>query len=181
MTDVVEAYREYAPLCDAARTVQALLETVPDEHLQGLWRVVLTNSGALQGKRRKGWSWARGRKVRHAKDAAGLYHQAWKGERAWIEVFVDKALLGCPAWALRLAMVREVLLGGVLYHELGHHLHKVQRPEHREREAVADQWSRRLLREHMRQRHWLATMLLRPISSVVALERTLRRRLGSNK
>jgi hypothetical protein len=49
----------------------------------------------------------------------------------------------------------------------------VQRPEHREREDVADEWQRRLARAYLKRRHRLAGLLLRPLARVV---RAFRRR-----
>ena len=172
MVDVVEAYKDFRPPCNARDAVADLLANVPQEHLAGLQSVVLTNAGALPGRRRRGWSWWRGRKARHT-EVAGLYHGAWHGEEPWIELFVDQVLSDAPAWALRLPVVRSLLFGTVLFHEIGHHIHAVQRPEHREREDVADEWQRRLARAYLKRRHRLAGLLLRPLARVV---RAFRRR-----
>jgi len=174
MVDVVEAYKDFRPSCNARQAVADLLANVPEEHLAGLRSVVLTNAAALAGRRRRGWSWWRGRKARHTK-VAGLYHRAWQGEEAWIELFVDQVLEGTPSWALRLPVVRSLLLGMVLFHEIGHHIHAVQRPEHREREDVADDWQRRLAQAYLKRRHRLAGLALRPLARVM---RAFRRRPG---
>ena len=176
MVDIVEAYKDFRPLCNARDAVADLLANVPQEHLAGLRSVVLTNARALPGRRRCGWSWWRGRKARHT-EVAGLYHGAWHGEEPWIELFVDQVLSDAPAWALRLPVVRSLLFGTVLFHEIGHHIHAVQRPEHREREDVADEWQRRLARAYLKRRHRLAGLLLRPLARVV---RAFRRRPSSS-
>lgn len=163
MTEVVEAYRGYSPPCDLQATVEELLGVVPAEYLVGLQRVVLTNTAALAGTRKRRWSWHRGRKVRHT-DAAGLYHHATRSEPAAIEVFVDQALADAPAWALRLRFVRTTLIGEVLFHEVGHHIHARHRPEYRDREDVADEWGRKLSRRHFRRRHKLLAFMLAPIA-----------------
>jgi len=174
MVEVVEAYRDFVQPCNARAAVEELLRSVPEEHLSGLWRIVVTNGAALTGKRRRSWSWSRGRKARHA-EVRGLYHQEWRGEPAWIELFVDKVVDGPPAWALRLPLVRSLLFGAVLYHEVGHHIHARQRPEHRDREDVADDWQARLGRAHIRQRHPIARVGLWP---VIRLARLLMRHPG---
>jgi len=163
MVDVLEAYRDFAPACNAKDAITDLLASVPQEHLAGLRSVVLTNANALAGKRKRDWSWWRGRKARHTQ-VAGLYHREWQGKPAWIEVFVDQILKDAPSWALRLRVVRSVVFGNVLYHEIGHHIHAAQRPEHREREDVAEEWRRRLARLHVRRRHRLAALVFRPIA-----------------
>jgi hypothetical protein len=142
--------------------VEDLLSSVPPEHMVGLAQIVLTNSGALTGQRKRSWTRRLGRKVRHV-DAAGLYHQAWKGQPAWIELFVDQVAIGMPALLLRVRLLRSMVFGTVLFHEIGHHIHRVMRPEHREREHVADDWAMRLGRIHIRRRHPVARVILRPI------------------
>ena len=98
---------------------------------------------------------------------AGLYHGAWQGQEAWIELFVDQVLQGVPAWATRVPVVRSLLFGFVLFHEVGHHIHAVQRPEYREREDVADDWQRRLAQAYLKRRHRLAGLVLRPVARVM--------------
>jgi hypothetical protein len=95
---------------------------------------------------------SRGRKVKIV-ETAGLYHQAWHGNPAWIEIFVDNAV-GTPlgGWLWRRGLFRETDLREVLFHEIGHHIHATVQPEHREREDVADVWKLRLLRNYFRQR-----------------------------
>jgi len=172
MVEIVEAYKEFLPRCNARATVEQLLASVPEELLVGLWRVVLTNAAALTGKRKRGWSWSRGRKARHT-EVLGLYHQEWHGDPAWIELFVDRIADGVPSMVLRLELAKSVLFGRTLFHELGHHIHARQRPEHREREEVADDWQKRLGRLHIRRRHPIARIVLWPL---VRLARLLRGR-----
>ena len=165
MVEIVEAYREFAPPCDARAGVAELLRTVPPGHLAGLGQVVLTNSAALTGARKRARSRSRGKKARHT-HAAGLYHASWRGDAAWIEIFVDKTLEGPPRWLLKLRLIRNMLLADTLFHELGHHIHRAQRPEHREPEDVAEGWSSRLSRAYVRQQHPIAWATLRPVARI---------------
>jgi hypothetical protein len=158
MLEIVEAYRDFAPPCNARAAVEDLLASVPLKYLGGLSRIVLTNTAALTGQRRRGWSWSRGRKARYG-HVAGLYHHRSRADPAWIELFVDRIVEGVPVWALRFRLAR-LLFGSVLYHELGHHIQAQHRPEHREVEDVADEWKDRLGRNHVRQRHPIARVLL---------------------
>lgn len=81
MPQVIESYKDYTPPIDAKAVVEKLLNHVPAKYLAGLGSVVLTNQTQLSHRRRRGKTWSRGRKYRHA-DALGLYHQAWKGDPA---------------------------------------------------------------------------------------------------
>jgi hypothetical protein len=132
----------------------------------------LTNAQALTGTRKRRWSWSRGRKVRHGSGVAGLYHHATRTEPAWVEIFVEKAYVGMPSWALRLPFVRDATMGSVLYHEVGHHIHATQSPEYREREAVADAWKHRLTRLHVRRRHSVIRLLFQPVAWLRSLRRS---------
>jgi hypothetical protein len=47
-----------------------------------------------------------------------------------------------------------MVLGEVLFHEIGHHIHYTQAPEFREREDVAEDWKKRLSKIYFRKRYW---------------------------
>jgi hypothetical protein len=49
--------------------------------------------------------------------------------------------------------LRSAIFGHVLFHEIGHHIDATVRPEFREKEDVADSWSKRLLRIYFRERY----------------------------
>jgi hypothetical protein len=130
-----------------------MLRSVPEKYLVGLSEVVLTNTAGLPRKMRLAMTLSRGKKVRQA-SALGLYHQAWKNRPAWIQLYVDNILRGWEGgfW-LRLRFLREGFISDVLFHEIGHHIHYAIRPEHREREDVADVWKVRLGRNHTKRTH----------------------------
>ena len=53
-----------------------------------------------------------------------------------------------PPRSLRwIDLLCDVVLGGVIYHKLGHHVHTI-RPEYREKEDVADNWAARFAVNH---------------------------------
>jgi hypothetical protein len=171
---VVESYRGYSRPLDLRALTESLLEDVPPRLVAGLREVVLTNSGGLSHDRRRARGWSPGRKFQEA-EACGLYHQAWRGRPAWIELFVDNIFHDAPRWALRLPPVRDLLLGEVLYHEIGHHAHRTVKREFREREAVADGWGRSLVRARIRRRcPWLyhpANVAMRVARRLAAVRR----------
>ena len=161
---ICENYRGWQPPFDAERVVEGLLDRLPDHYLAGLDSVVLTCAGRMGRRRRRGLTRSRGRKVKIA-ECLGLYHRAWRGRRAWIELFVDNIAGRCSPSVLRLPPVRELFVGSVLFHELGHHLHATQRPEHTENEVVAERWQRQLLDRYVKPRLWAWL----PVSFWVAL------------
>jgi hypothetical protein len=130
----------YTPPFNVEDCVARMLHSVPEKYLLGLSEVVLTNTAGLARRQRRAMTLSRKRKVRQAA-ALGLYHQAWKNRPAWIQIYVDNILRNWESgWWLHLRFYREMLIGNVLFHELGHHIHYAIRPEHREREDVADVW-----------------------------------------
>jgi len=87
-------------------------------------------------------------------ECRALYHEKWKGEPAWIEIFVDNLLEGQPTWLLFVPLFRDIVFSEVLFHELGHHIHKTLAPSHTEREDLAEKWKRRLEHHYYRRTYW---------------------------
>lgn len=166
MVDVIEAYRDYEAPAGTRTSVETLLETVEPSLTAGLGSVVLTNTAALTGSRKRAFSWWHGRKLRHATQARGMYHRAWHGQAAWVELFVDQTMRDTPRWLQRHHLIRIGLLGPVLYHELGHHIHATSHPEYAEPEGVADDWAKRLFLAHARARHPIVRRALQPVGRV---------------
>jgi hypothetical protein len=91
---VQTSFSDYEPPFDAVPIVRRMLDSVPQKYLVGLREVLLTNASGLPRKlRRRSVAKSRGRKVRFDR-AAGLYHPAFNGKLAWIEIFVDNAVRG---------------------------------------------------------------------------------------
>src|SRR5712672_1489706 len=127
--DVREFFLEWTPPFDVKATVSRMLGAVPSRYLVGLRTVVLTNTHALSPRRKKGKIPSHKRRIR-ADECNGLYHHAFRGDPPWIEIFVDNIFRNAPSFVVRLALFREILLAKTLYHELGHHVHATQAPEH---------------------------------------------------
>lgn len=181
--EIREFYRDYKPRLDAKRMVEELLTAVPSEYLTGLKSIVLTNRSALSRDQRRQKIRQGGRNHEFAK-SQGAYYRATRSRPATVWLFVDNILDSLPGWALRIPMVRWVLVGSVLYHEIGHHIHRVHKPVYRDKEDVAEDWSAKLGFRFFRKRYWY----FRPLFPVVAflsgkasnvLEAKLRRSAGS--
>jgi hypothetical protein len=161
---VVASFSDYSPPFDVSALAERMLGFVPPRYLFGLREVVLTNKIGLSRARRRSVTKSRGRKVKILQ-ARGLYHPAWKGKQAWIEIFVDNIFAnyekGWWSWLLQFGYIREDALGGVLFHEIGHHIDATLRPEHREKENIADDWSKKLKREWFRKERPLLRRMIR--------------------
>jgi hypothetical protein len=145
--------------------VYQLLLTVPDKFLNGLDCILLTNEAALPRKDRVGKVWSRKRKA-HKSRVLGRYHGRSRSSLPYIELRVDKIVRGLPAVPLRIAFLRELWFGHVLFHEVGHHIHHTIRPEHTEREDVADKWAGKLNANFIRKKYWYASPFLVLVSKV---------------
>lgn len=168
---VREAYRDYTPSVDAAVVVRQLLDTVPEKYLRGLDCVLLTNEAGLPRRDRIGRVWSRKRKFDKSR-VLGRYHGQTRNHSAYIELRVDKIVRwidNVPAAFL----FRKVLFGHILFHEIGHHIHRTIRPEYKEKEDVADNWVGKLNVNFVRQKYWYAVPF---ITVAVKAYRFMRRR-----
>jgi hypothetical protein len=51
-------------------------------------------------------------------------------------------------------MGRTAVFAKVLFHEIGHHVHRTVSPEFREKEDVADDWGKKLTQNYFRKHYW---------------------------
>jgi hypothetical protein len=56
------------------------------------------------------------------------------------------------------------MFASVLFHEVGHHIHRNIRPAHADKEDTADRWKRRLSGHYMRKTYWYALPVVIPAS-----------------
>jgi hypothetical protein len=179
---VIVNFFGYEPPFDPVPIVERMVASVPPKYLIGLSQIVLTNSSGLSRKMRRSVTKARKRKVKNV-EAGGLYHAAWHGNRAWIEIFVDNELRGVEnRWWFKINFIRESSLAGVVFHEIGHHIHATIHPEYRDKEDVADTWKVKLRRQYFRGRHPWIRVILYPLSPLIQLIiRFLQAKLASKK
>lgn len=159
----------YVPPFDVAAAIVKMLDPIPPKYLSGLSEIVLTNTAGLPRKLRRSMTKSRKRKVRTA-EALGLYFQEWKGQPAWIKIYVNNVLRNWESgfW-LKLRFLREMLLGDVLFHEIGHHIHRTVRPEFREREDVADEWKTKLQRHQFAFQHPFQRVVIRTFMPLIKM------------
>jgi hypothetical protein len=172
---IYENYGNYAPPRGVKASIEKLLSGVPQEFLGGLESVVLTNSESVgKGTTRR----VRGHKYRR-QSCAGFYHPRNKGNRPWIEIIVDNAIGNTPRVFLCIPIIREGMLSGTLFHELGHHLDATVGAPAPTGEAAADAWSKRLSRRYFQKRYWY---IMKPLSLLLApFRKMIRRQLAASK
>ena len=149
---IVAQYHNYTPPVDVYRSVRVLLKYVPAEHLAGLRLIVLTNSEEV-GKQIRGKIFSDKDRVRPA-DCTGLYS---KGR---VLLLVDQILAQYPEAFFLVPPFKTFVIAEVLYHEIGHHIHRLQQPGYRAgKETVADEWKETLLQRFLLQRYWYLAKL----------------------
>ena len=122
---------------------------------------MLTNTAGLSRRDRVGKVWSRKRKFDKSQ-ILGRYHPGSGTSSPYIELRVDRIILGLDRFTSRMPILRDVVFGQVLFHEIGHHIHRTVRPEHNEKEDVADKWAGKLNGNFVRKKYWYAVPVLIP-------------------
>ena len=166
---IVEAFQDYSPPFNATKAVRRMLEIVPPKFLWGLHAIVLTNVSALSHKERERKTWGRQRVT--LGEALGYYNEEWKGEPARITILMDNVEKRMGRNWLRWSIVRDIELSEVLFHELGHHIHRIHKPVYENKEDVADKWSQKFYSKFFRHRYWYLIPVLAPIALVMTVKK----------
>ena len=138
--------------------VDRLLKKVPNKYLGNLHQVIIINSKNLNHKYRRK-KVKSGNNTYRYKDCRGFYYQEWKGRPAYIELIIDNILLNWPIVLVKIPFIYDNLIAETLYHELGHHIHKYHEPIFKEKENVAEAWSKRLSNYYLRRRYWYLSVI----------------------
>lgn len=168
---VIEAFQGYSPSFSAAKLIYSMLRDVPANFLWGLHSIVLTNAAALSRKERKRKGLGHSRTA--LEDAVGFYTQEWNGDPARVTLLLDNIEKQWPGLLWRVGLIRSLAISQVLFHELGHHIHRVHRPEFEDKENVAEKWSKKFFRKFVLRRYWYSLPLFVTISLVVNLWRDI--------
>jgi len=133
---------------------------IPEKYLEGIKRIVLTNSASLRSSYR-GKYWSGDRRVRPG-DSRGMY---LKGH---IFLVLDQIFREYPEVLLLLPSIKTYVIGEVLYHEVGHHIHKREQPGYRDnKEVVADEWKEKLLTAFLSKRYWYLAVVVRLYAKLI--------------
>lgn len=164
---IVADYRKFNLPIDFRSSVERLLLGTPPKYLVGLDSVILRDSGGFTSREKKH------KKKDSTKTLVGCYYRATRTTPPRIHLFLDNIVQGPSLW-LRIPLVRELMLAGPLFHELGHHIQEHIAPEYKDRETTADAWSQRLARDYFSSRRTL--LLLRILRGFLRLVRRARRK-----
>ncbi len=154
MPEIRQSFKSYQPPGGLIESMEKLLSILRADETNAIDAIVLTDAESIgKGRTRR----VRGRKYAQ-RDCLGFYHPAGRHNTA-----------SAQAWPL----VREILLGHTLYHEVGHHL---QRTHHEAGgETPAERWAKRLSRRFVEEHYRWLLLLARPIVSMYRLARRVGR------
>lgn len=152
---IVEQYQDYSPPVRVNEVVLLLMRYVPVEHLEGLRKIVMTNSASLLSSSKGKFVAEDGKRLRPA-ECLGLY------SNGNIFLVVDHIMRQYPEAFLLVPFFKKLAIGEILYHEVGHHIHKREQPGYRDnRETFADEWRDELLAIFFKARYWYLMPILR--------------------
>lgn len=174
LPEVVENYRDLEPPAQVRKAVENLLKAVPQKYLAGLKTIVLTDQGALTRDQRRQKIWGRTRRYPLA-ESRGLYYEATNRNSATVWLFVDNTMRAWPRSLWKFPFLCYIELSEVLYHEIGHHIHAVHRPEYEGKENVAEDWSLKLWGRFLRRHYWYMMPLLYPLAKTFNLFKKIKR------
>jgi hypothetical protein len=160
--EIIENYGDWVAPRYVRRTVEALVKSVPEEHLAGLGSIILTTTTTSNRSFRRKKVKHRGQ-MRSKVEANGSYQPAWPGHAAFIRLYVNNILAPYPPAAARSSLISKLLLADTLFHEIGHHIHQTKTLDFRNQEDVADEWAHRLTRQYFGRKYWFIMRLTRLI------------------
>lgn len=163
--EIIESYKDYEPPIDAKAVTRKLIENIPQKYLLGLGQIVITNQSGLPRRELRKKVTSRKRKLSMDR-IRGFYHYRTASSPAWIEIFLDQIVTLELGFYQKIPFLREQAFSGVLYHEIGHHIHTVHHPEYRECEDIAEEWKAKLWRQYVKKKYWYLLPLLRLLSKV---------------
>ena len=143
----VSAYKDFTPPFDIEASLRSALRVVPAKYVVGLDRVVLADAAGLPRWRRRAKTYSRKRTVR-IPEACGLYHQATRDRRAYIEIFVDNQVTLGRGFRRLQRELGALMLASTLFHEIGHHIHFTKHPEQGEPERIAEKYQMRFTKRY---------------------------------
>lgn len=158
--------------------VNKYLDYVPGKYKYGLKYVIIADSLQLSRSQSRQKILSNGKKVLIA-DCKGLYYRRTREEPARIELFVNNIINNVPIWCLRIHLIRDMLFASILYHELGHHVHRTLYPEHSDPESVAERWRKIFFKRFMFRNYWYLLPILLLMALIIKVFKKLKKeRMG---
>jgi hypothetical protein len=104
----------------------------------------------------------------------GRYHPKSESQLLYIELRMYKILSPVNRKIPLIPPWQELCIGLVLFREVGHHTQLTIRPEHSEKEDVADCWGEKLGTNFVRTQYWYAIPVIVPAAKICSFMRRRR-------
>ncbi len=143
-----------------------MLQGCASHRVKGLHSVVLSNTSAVNRKKRRGKTWAKEKKI-SLTHCLGWYIPGVHRQPGNIEIIVDTIQSHYPNWIFKSNFLTDMVLSDVLFHEVGHHIHITQAPEHKCKEDVADKWQSKLSRKYFWKNYWYIIVFFLPLRGFI--------------
>jgi len=167
---LIDNYKDYNPPSFIHDSIDRLLSGIPQKYLIGIKSIILTNSKALTSDDRK----SDNKKMKNGWMTLAFYSPAKKAKPsnisfskpAHISMYIDRILEKFPNYFLKLHFMQDVIIGAILYHEIGHHIHYSKIPEYQEREIVAKKWKKHLINRYLWKQYWYCMISIYPLMKI---------------
>jgi hypothetical protein len=144
------------PNINANKIIKDMLLGIPQEYLDGLGSVIICDSISFKEH------------YETEKIPYGCYNNPIDKETfPWIEICIDKIItpIGFLAY---IPCFRDMEICRTLYHEIGHHIERVNELDHTQSDTAkseesARKWSIKPSNHYMRRRYWYVYLLLMPL------------------
>ena len=147
-----EVYDSYAPPFSVSTAVARLIAHLNPEYMSCLSAIVLTNAADSD----------------NLSDQARYHHDQTRG-LGWIEIFVNVTLRPWPQPMLRWRFWQDLAIAEVLYHEIGHHIERLQSSANTSPEYLAVRWEKRMQKDYFASAYTHLRVLLAPLGFAVML------------
>ena len=140
------SYQNYHPPGNPEKSIRILLKYVPDKYLRGIDVIILRSSKDVNRATRR-------EDFKGPKTTLGTYHHRHGNSKPYIELYID-TIIEKYGPLRKIPMVRNIAIGETLYHEIGHHIHQTIKPEYRDKERTADDWSKYFNKKLFKRRYF---------------------------
>lgn len=137
---IEEIYSGNKPTINIYNIVKNLMKYVPEKYFGGLKKIIIKNN-THENKKSKD------------KILGSYFHQS-RNNPAYIELYIDEIIDSkWPSILLFFPLIKYLLIANILYHEIGHHIHRMHKKKYSNPEKEADDWHKELIHNFLEERY----------------------------
>lgn len=162
-TILIDNYKNYTPPAFVHDSINRLLSGIPQKNLIGIKSIILTDVESMTSDRRKDNI----KDIKKGQKTLAFYSHKTKSKPAYISLYIDRIIGDYRGWGYRFHFVQDLIIGSILYHEIGHHIHYSKIPEYQEKEKVAKKWTKHLGGKYFWKHYWYFMIFLYPLKGIL--------------